>query len=104
MGRALPYECHHGTTVDWGDFGPHQNGCEDECFGPDGRCPDQPGCDLCDQEEQRTDADYEQVKAENERLRALLVEVDVAGFVPPRDPLTGRIEAALTASKGQHRG
>lgn len=35
---------------------------------------------------------------ENERLRALLVEVDLAGFVPPRDPLTGRIEAALTAS------
>jgi hypothetical protein len=22
MGRTIPYECPHGRTLDWGDFGP----------------------------------------------------------------------------------
>jgi len=53
-GRMMPIECHHGATVDYGDFGPHQNGCPDECFEPDARCPDVPVCDLCEAEVDET--------------------------------------------------
>lgn len=55
MGRTLPVECHHGVTVDWGDFGYCQGDCER--FHPENLadCPDLPGCDLCEQEEQRTE-------------------------------------------------
>lgn len=50
MGRTLPYECHHGSIIDYGDFGPHQNGCPPSCFEPGAQCPDHPTCEECERE------------------------------------------------------
>lgn len=46
MGRTLPSECQHGTTVDWGDFGP----CQDCSEHDDGSCPNYAACDKCEAE------------------------------------------------------
>ena len=44
MSRCLPTECHHGTIVDWGDFGE----CQD-CDEHDGEeCPNLADCPQCD--------------------------------------------------------
>lgn len=44
MGRAMPTDCTHGVTVDWGDFGPCQD-C-DEHEGLD--CPNIADCEQCE--------------------------------------------------------
>lgn len=31
MARYLPATCHHGTEIDWGDFGPGHT-CEQRCY------------------------------------------------------------------------
>lgn len=48
--RRLPTECHHGTTVDWGDFGPCQDCSE---HGWDGDCPNFTPCEQCEVEAQQ---------------------------------------------------
>ncbi|HEX2578651.1 MAG TPA: hypothetical protein VHK88_20070 [Aquihabitans sp.] len=57
MSRMMPYECEHGVTVDWGDFGPHQS--DEDCRRDYGRWPGDgapcptcyPTCPQCDADE-----------------------------------------------------
>ena len=44
MGRMTPINCHHGFTVDWGDFGPCQD-CDEH---DDGACPNLRDCPDCE--------------------------------------------------------
>lgn len=50
MGRTLPYECEHGTIIDWGDFGPCQD-CNEHEGEP---CPNYESCSQCDAEFEAT--------------------------------------------------
>lgn len=43
MGRTMPTECEHGNVIDWGDFGPHPDGCP----GMDGDYRQDPYCVGC---------------------------------------------------------
>lgn len=45
--RTLPIECHHGTTVDYGDFGPCQDCAEHDWAD----CPNFVACEQCLAEE-----------------------------------------------------
>jgi hypothetical protein len=57
--RTLPYECQHGTTIDYGDFGPCQD-CSEHEGAP---CPNFVDCERCEAEgrEQRA-IDREEAK------------------------------------------
>lgn len=43
MGRTMPTECEHGTTIDYGDFGP----CQDCSEHDEGECPNFRDCEQC---------------------------------------------------------
>lgn len=89
-GRTLPYECHHGNVIDWGDFGPHQNGCPPECFEDGARCPDQPVCEQCDNEA----AAVADRLGRQQALSALADQLYDEGF--PDDPyLSGRLRMEM---------
>lgn len=66
--RTLPTECHHGVTVDWGDFGSCQGYCDIEGHDP-WDCPDKPGCRECEAEEEAV-----------RTMRWTLYEEEVRGF------------------------
>lgn len=90
MGRTLPMECHHGTTVDWGDFGSCQGYCDEH--GHSSRdCPDVPGCEQCREETAQATARYEARESEHERFREALeaiVEMDpVDAILDPTRPI-----------------
>lgn len=63
----MPVDCHHGRTIDWGDFGPCQN-CAEHDWSDD--CPNFEPCDLCavEQAQGRAEAAAAFVQALHEQL------------------------------------
>jgi hypothetical protein len=72
--RTLPTECHHGRTVDWGDFGPCQGYCYENGH-PSSKCPDYEPCPDCEREVAEATARVEAHEAEHVRFRDALESI-----------------------------